>query len=437
MPSVKDIITADVIHPNFKLYIKRRLVNDTYETDWQRVDVLEGRDTVMDWGAVSYSIDSIPSSNAPGTDIPGLNLKVTNFSGFWNAETKTGSFFYPSGIYLTRAMSKIRVTVAIQQDDGNEYAETVMFEGFIEEVKTAEDQSATIKCISYVSILKQYSVKDLSFTATPTTISTLLSNILLQSKITQFFNIKSIDLKVNPTIADPSKLQGDYWQVIQELVQLSASCILFNCAIGGGAIFGQATYGEIGTQYGAAIDTAKMDLYIKAREATGDINWQLKGMGNNKADVMDATQYDDEGAGRVVTRWEEDGGALYAETSSAILKSKYKVKPLAVKLEKLVSGSRQNVLNALLQVWETPKPSIRLKCKFLMNYVKVGDKVTYQTYGIQPATNPAIYGQATYGLAIFTASEGAVIFESNTLFFITDVSHNFKDCTTDLRLEVA
>lgn len=437
MPSVKDIVTADVIRPNFKLFIKRRLVNDTYEADWQRVDVLEGRDTVMDWGAVSYSIDTIPSSNSPGTDIPSLNLKVTNFTGFWNAETKAGSFFYPSGTYLTRAMSKIRVTVALQQDDGKEYAETVMFEGFIEEVKTAENQSATIKCISYVAILKQYSVKDLAFTAVPATASTLLSNILLQSKITQFFNIKSITLKVDPIITDPSALQGDYWQVIQELVQLSASCILFNCAIGGGFIWGQFVWGEMGANWGASPETAKMGLYIRPRDVAGTITWALKGMGNNKADVMDATQYDDEGAGRVVTRWEEDGGTLYAETASSILKSKYKVKPLAVRLDKVASGSRQAVLNALLDVWEDPKPSIRLKCKFLMNYVKVGDNVTYQTYGIQDQKNPPIWGQFTWGEFTWTSPRGSVIFQGDTLFFVTDVSHDFKNLTTDLRLEIA
>lgn len=437
MPSVKDIVTADVIKPNFKLYVKRRLVNDTYESEWQRVDILEGRDTIMNWGAVSYSIDSIASASSAGTDIPSITIQVTNFTGFWNAETKYGSFFYPSGTYLTRAMSKIRVTVALELDDGVEYADTVMFEGFIEEVKTSEDQTATIRCISYVSILKQYTVKDLAFSAVPSTVSTILGAILLQSKITQFFNIKTITLKVDPTIADPSKLQGDYWQVIQELVNLSASCILFNCAIGGGAIFGQAVYGEIGAQYGASPATAKMDLFIKPREATGSVNWNLKGMGNNKADVMDATQYDDEGATRVVTRWEEEDGTLYAETASLTLKTKYKVKPISIKLDKVATASKQAVLNAMLSVWEMPKPSIRLKCKFLMNYVKVGDKVTYQTYGVQSGDNPPIYGQATFGLAVFSAKEGAVIFESDTLFFVTDVTHNFKECITELRLETA
>ena len=437
MPSIKDRIIAPTIKPIKKLYIKRRLFNDTYESNWQRVDIINGQDIIINWGAVSYSIDPLPSTSSTNSDISGVTITVSNINGFFNKETQVGSFFYPSDVYLTRSMSKIRITVSLEQDDMSEYGETVMFEGFIEQVVTSENQTATIKCIAYTYIFKQYSISDMGFTSTSTLAGTLLNSILNQVKITSFFDVSSISILNNPLIQDPSKLQGDYWEIIQKLVYLCGACIVFNCSAGGGFIWGQFNWGEIGAQWGETPDTARIRLKIVPRQSSGSTIWNLKGIGNDKADVLDSFSYDDEGATRIVTRWEEEGGTLYAETGNITYKKKYKIKPYKVKLDDVALASRQSVLNTLLSIWESPKPSIKLLCIFMMNYIKVGDTVTYQNYGKIDQEEPSIWGKFTWGSFVWSEPKGAVLFPIDQKFFVTDVSHDFESLTTTLRLEIA
>jgi hypothetical protein len=436
MPSIRTLINANNVLPSRKLYVKRRLVDGTYETDWQRVDIVDGYDTILNWGKVSYAIDSDPSADQASFDISAITIKAKNTTGFWKKETQSGSFFYPQETYLTRQMSKIRVTCATVSSEDIELIETVMFEGFIETVTTSEDQTATIKCLSYLYILKQYSIADLGYSGGPARdVSLIVNDIVSQSKITEFFDVGDIIPKYDTEIAHPGDLQGDYWEVLQKLALLSGSVIIFSGAIGGGFVWGQFTWGETGAFWGPDIATAKQTFNFVSREPSETVAWALRGHGTGTAEVYTATNYDDEGAGRVVMRWEESGGALYSETSDVNLKLKYKIKPLSVDLELVSNSDKSSVLSTLLEIWETPKPSIVLNCRFLYNYIKVGDRVTYETLGVSNDDLP-IWGQFIWGGFTWKTPKGAVLFPFGQNFYVTEVFHNIQDWTTSIRCEI-
>jgi hypothetical protein len=397
------------------MFIKRRLYNDTYESYWKRVDVVNGDSQVIDWGSVSYGIDADPSSDISAFDLSSITLKMVNRTGFWNKETQYGSFFYPQDTYLTRTLSKIKITAAYIDREDYEISDTVIFEGFIESVVVSEDQTATIKAMSYLYILKQYAISDRAYTNTTKTVSYLVNDILSMSKISQFFTIDTITPAYNTSIAKPHELTGNYWDVLQRLALLSGSVIV-------------CSWDTLSTS-----STQKIS-FVPRTPATIPA-WTLYGQGYVDADVYSTTNYDDEGAKRIVTRWEEENGVEYAETTNTDLKKKYKTRLFRVNLDVVLNSDKPLILNTLLSIWEQPKPGIVFRCRFLLNYVKVGDRVTYYAKGEINDSTP-VWGQGVWGQGVWWKPTGSLIFSGGRDFYVTEVSHNLSDWTTTLRCEI-
>lgn len=407
MTSISQLIKSNTHRPVLRLYIKRRLVSGSYETNWRRVDILDGVDQVIDWGTVTYEIDSNPSTDQYDFSISSVTLQVSNFHGKWNNENSDTSYFFPFDTYLTRKLTRIKIEAAYLDTDNSEVGTTTIFEGLIEKVAVSEDRVATINCMSYLYILKQYPISDLAYSATNRHVSDIVNDIFGQSKISDFITLNTNTPYNDIHIDNPSQLDGDYWDVITNIALLSQSVPAM---------------------------TSPTTIDFVAREAGATSVWNFYGAGYNTPDIFNVMEYDDEGGKRVIIRWEESDGTLYAESSNTTLKLKYLQTPSKVNLSNVKTADRQSVLDNLLAYWESPKQTLTFDTKMLLDQVKVMDKITVSIAGIYPE-NAARWGAFTWGDFTWSVSKGGLSIARGTEFFVTSVSHDLMSWKTIIKCE--
>lgn len=413
MPTLQQLISGRQSYPVIRAYIKRRLVDanfgsSIYEASWQRVDVYDGVQRVVDWGSTGLSIDTQASTDESNFEIDDITLTVDNSTGFWNVETDVRSFFYPGDIYLTRNRTKIKIEAGYEDADGNEIGVATVFEGFITKVILSEDQTAKITCLSYLSVLDQYPISDLSLTGT-WTISDVIDSIMNQNKITDFLPFVASSPLVDASIVDTSILDGSYWDVIKKLAFRSSSVPLV-----------------IGNVWSFA-----------AREPGASSVWDFKGAGTVSPDIYSVGQYDDEGASRVRLYWESKESAYTATSSNESLKQKYLQKPQQVDLENYDGTNSQLILNGLLAYWGTPRPTISFRVPFMVNLINPLDKITLTIYGREQYPESGANWD-TFDWddgTLWDDYDGPINIADNTEFMVLSVTKNLQDWTTNIIAE--
>ena len=415
--SATDVIASNVHVPVRRLYIKRKLVSGDYETDWKRVDIVDGIDQVIEWGSVSYEIDSDPSTDQASFDISGVNLKVINDLGFWNNEKSSSSYFYPDDVYLTRKYTRIKMEAGYIDADGEEQGVCTIFEGLIESVSTHEDRVATINAMSYLYVLKNYPISDRNYTAAPESISDIVNDIFGLDKVSDFIHLETNDPGLDGTIEDPSQLSGDYWEVIQRLAFLSSSVPLLM-----GEVIGSELDGQV--------------FKFIPREPVGDIKWTFYGTGASDTDIYNIQSYDDEGAKRIVLRWVDYELDLHAQSSNDKLISKYLNRTFEVDVSPLATSDRQPLMNALLSYWENPRETLTFTSKMMLNIVNVMDKISIYVPGVYPE-NVHYWGVGTWGdpEIVGRSSKAGIAIDSGTEFLVTAVISDLDNWTTTIRCE--
>ena len=366
------------------------------------------RDRVLEWGSISIEIDNQPGEIAK-FDVSGLRMVMDNSEGFFDVEYAENSLWYPSWTYLNRRYTKIKIDCGYYDQDGNEIGVVTIFEGFINKVTITEEYKANLEILSYQGILAKYSVKDLAMTGTKT-VSTIVNTIMNQSKITTYIPYVAA-VPVNDVSVDSSTLDGTYWAVIQDLAYKSSSVPYLNCS----------------------------SFSFVTRTMGASSVYDFKGEGaDNDTDIYRISSYDDEGADRVRVYFTEQSGVLYSKSTNPILLRKYLGDPEEIDLSNIVSGSKQSVLDRLVQEWQYPRPVIEFSSRFLLNYISPMNQITLEVLG--PIYNQSgvarfdidVYDDATmvYGKAF-----GGIYITPSSQWMVTKIVKDIADWSCTIKAE--
>lgn len=408
-------IDSNIHRPFRRLWIKRKLASGAYESDWKRVDTIDGEDQVIEWGTVTYEIDADPATDQSTFDISSVTIKIRNDNGLWNNERSSTSLFFPDDVYLTRKFTRIKIEVGYLDTDDEEQGACTIFEGLIESVSVSEDRVAIINTMSYLYVLKNYPISDRSYSATPADISTLISGIFGLSKVSEFIYLDTNSPALDGEIADPSELEGDYWQVIQRLAFLSNSVPVLV-----GEVIGSEGNGQ--------------SFKFIPRTPVGTSKRVFYGSGTTDPDIYSIDNYDDEGAKRVVLRWNDDTSSLFAKSSNDTLIEKYLSKTSEVDVSDLSVSDRQLLLDALLAYWENPRESLTFSCKMMLNNINVMDLINISIPGVYPEDVDR-WGFGVWGEVIGSAARAGLIIDAENEFLVTGVSSDIDNWKTTIKCE--
>lgn len=385
--------------------MKRRLLDGTYETDWFRIDFLGGRNRAIDWGSFSLEIDYQPGQIA-NFEISSVDMIFDNQEGYFNVETDYQSKWFPDSTYLNRRYSKIKIDVAYTDTDGStEVGLATVFEGIIERVVISENQTANIMCLSYSAILQSFLIADLGLTGSGT-VSSVVTAIMNQSKVTTYIPYIAPTQSLNPTISDKSTLEGSYWDVLKLLAQESNAIPFLNGA-----------------------------TWAFKDRSGGSVTWNFQGSGTQFPDIQNVLAYDDEGADRVRLYWQAKGTTTTALSSDDTLKRKYLNAPQIIDLDKYDSSNKSAILAALLAEWETPRPTVEFSTNFLVNQVNLMDKITLKILG-PLSSGVGVWGSGTWGDGqLWGRARGAINIGAGTEWMVTRIVKDLQNWGNQIKCE--
>ena len=410
-------IDSNIHRPVRRLWIKRKLVTGLYETYWQRVDTVDGEDQVIEWGTVNHEIDSDPSTEQSTFDISGVTVKIRNDQGLWNNEKSSTSLFFPDDVYLTRKFTKIKIEAGYIDANDEEQGVCTIFEGLIESVSVSEDRVAIIKAMSYLYVLKNYPISDRAYTATTADVSAVISDLFGLSKVSSFIYLATNTPALDGEIADKTTLEGDYWQVIQRLAFLSNSVPVLV-----GEIIGSEANGQ--------------SFKFVPRATIGASKRTFYGSGTPAPDIYSIGSYDDEGAKRVVLRWNDDTSGLFSQSSNTSLKKKYLNKTSDVDVSDLSNADRQPLLDALLNYWENPRENLTFTCKMMLNIINVLDCIEVYIPGVYPdSVNRWGFGVWGDGELWGPGPRAGLRIDRKTPFVVTSVISDIDNWSTTIICE--
>jgi hypothetical protein len=411
MTSLANLIRRNYQRPVLKLNIKRKKVDGTYDASWTRIDNYNAIDRVISWGSGGYEVNNDPGE-IPNYEITSLTIKLKNDDNLFNLESDVNSFWHDEYTYI-RNLSKIQIEAGYLDDDGSEVGTATVFEGILQKPTINTDGTANITALSYLSVLQKYDYSDLSLTGTGT-ISSVINAIMNQSKITEFIpyvaSVPDQDVTVDKTL-----VSGTYWDVIKTLAYVSNSIPVLNN------------------------DTWE----FKKRDIGVSSAWDFSGGGSSRGDeIYDIISYDDEGADLAAVYWvnSETGSSLTAISTSSTLLTRYLNNPYEIDLSMLTSESeKQDVLDANLNLWEIPKPTIEFSCRMMVDQVIPLDKITIDypgRYNRSSTGDGFIWGAWNWGDgSLWGKLEGGINIFSGVNWMVTKVIHDFDSWKTIIKCE--
>lgn len=403
------IIRKNKHNPVRRAYIKRRLYNGSYETDWQRIDSINGRDRVIEWGNISIEIDNQPGEIAK-FEVSGLRMVMDNSEGYFDVESDENSLWFPDYTYLNRKFTKIRIDSGYYDGNGEEIGVVTIFEGYINKVTITENYKANLEILSYQGILNKYHIKELGFSGNML-VSTIVNTIMNQPKITTYIPYVAAVPVNDINIALSENLDGTYWDVICELAYKSASVPYLNI-----------------TSFS----------FIERTMGTSSV-YDFKGEGaDNDPDIFKINSYDDEGADRVRVYFTEKGTSLYAMSGNDILLRKYLSEPEEIDLGSVSEGDKPGVLSQLVSEWENPHPVIEFTSRFMLNFVNPLDQITLEILGpIDNATNSSRFDINVFDDEnfFFSKNRGGIYITTSARWMVTKIVKDIETWSCIIKAE--
>jgi len=409
--TLQELIRRNNQRPIRRCYIKRRNFSGNYESSWTRIDNWKNRDRVFNWGSISFEINHLPAQIST-VNASNISMTFDNQDGHFNVETSSNSIWKG---FIGRKYTKLKIDCGYLDSDDSEIGVVNVFEGVIDKVIISENQTAKITILNYITVLKRFDIKDLSLAATDRTIENLMSDIMNQSKITQFIPYVAADPAIaSVNIDDPTLLEGTYWNNILKFTELTNSTPLL--------------VGDTWT--------------FAAREAGAVSQWDFKGYGADaQPDIFKITSYDDEGSSKVRLRFQEQDGALYAISDNGLLLTKYLAtisdgsEVQQIDMSDVKAADKQNILNQLVDYWQTERPVIEFESKFMVNYLKPTDRITIEVQqAITPKTGVFRIGISKLGTVanggsghVLGKAKGAINISSGRAWMVTKI---IKDINT-------
>ncbi len=359
MSTLPELILSGYQRPVRRCYIKRKLVDGTYEPNWLRVDNYGNRNRVLGYGSVSIEIDHQPGDIAI-FEASELNITFDNQDGHWNSGSDPNSLFYPSYTYLNRKFTKMKIECGYLDIDGTEVGVASIFEGAIDSFSIGEDPVANISVLSLHTILQRFDISDFGFSGNMT-ISDIITAIMSSSDITQYIPYVLPATNVNLTVQNSEELQSTYWDNIQAFAMASNSVPML-----------------VGNVWS-----------FTPRVPTPSTVWTFNGAGTPNPDMFKILSYDDEGADRVRLYWKASNTGIFVQSSNTDLQKKYLNEPQEVDLGIYSDADKLLSLNSLLTAWETPKPTIEFTTRFMVNQIKPLDRINIRAFGqVSPQNTP-------------------------------------------------
>lgn len=414
-----DLIKADKHRPFRRLYIKRRLFpSGDYETNWRRVDIIDGINRVHVWGTIETAIDYNPGQIG-GVSVSDISLTLDNSEGHWNYEKDSRSLFYPYDTYLGRKLTRIKIVAGYLDEDGSEVGETILFEGVIDRVTIGDDQLARVSAINYLSVLTRHDISEISANLTKNmTVSSIIDEIFTITDVTNFITLGTNAPANDIVVVDQTLLRGSLWDVLQDLAFLSASVPFLD------------------------VDT----LHFRDRNTDGVDVWTFYGNGNRSPDILKINKYDDEGADRVRLSWTDENTGITVQSQSTTLLARYALNPQRVNLD--MFGKSQSTLRAILgslvKYWQFPRPMITFTSKCILNQVKVGQQVRVDVK-LRPvvfSSDGTYWGNFQWGQAEWketdsseTERKGSIIIKSGVKWMATRILTDLDNWTSNITAE--
>lgn len=367
--TIEKLIKNPIKFPIRRVYIKRRVLAGTYESDWQRIDVFNGIGRVISHGTVNIKIDSDKIS-VGSFDIDDYTMRVTNADGFFNAEADYRSFW--NG-YLDHKDTIVKIEVGMMDDEFVQYGVTTAFLGVIQSIESRGDDTATIKVSAYSKKLNEYLFPDLGLSGT-LSVSTILSAIFADVRVASYISSTTLSpvQNVDVDIDTNDVFAGSMWEVIKFLAKKSQStAYVFN-----------------GTFY-----FGTRNIISTTPEFT------FAGLGNTQDDravtVYGNPAYDQSGADKWYTKIIDTSSGLTAESLDPIALNSGKT--LEVDLSDITdNGDKQNILDSYLDYFGTRRPSLKFTCPFMCMLLLPLDIVNLDSPGAKTELDSGYYNASFY-----------------------------------------
>jgi hypothetical protein len=405
-----DEFKAAIHNPIRRCYIKRIQNDGTYETDWYRIDKINGRGYIVDWGSFTLQLD-IDKGKIGGFCVTSVSMRVDNKYGFFNSENDSRSLWTN---FIGRAFTKIKIETGYLSSDGTEINVATDYEGYIDKIVLGDKNISTIRIFAYQNIFTRYNISDLTLLGNKT-VNQIINLITGQTKISKYYNTINASAADQNITIDTSKLEGTYWDVINDLASASNSIPL---PLNDTFSFIPRAIGE---------DLKYTFCYGKATQTELQIN-------------SNSISYDDEGSDRVVLRFQaKENNALYSYTNDVELQRKYPDNTLDVDLSLVVSDNdKQLILDALLSEWQFPKPTVSFETNYLLNEIVPLDKIQITSKGIVEQSEYPTYDDGSLydqtGL-YYVDIVGSIIINRSYNWKVVSVTKNINKWTTTINAE--
>jgi hypothetical protein len=335
-----------------RAYIKRRDYAGDYESAWYRVDRIDEVDQVTNWGSVDISLDD-EQGVFLSFKISDYNIEFDNSKGFWNSRSDGRSLFAD---YMSRRLTKLKIETGYEDVDGNEVGVVNTFEGVIDQVEVGTDGTASVSVLDYGYILNQYDIRELNLTG-QIKATTLVELIVAYGKVPDYISSCTCTPDQDKDI-DLTALEGTFWEVLQQIALTTNSVIYLIADV----------------------------LTITARSYSGLSDWDFLGVNNdnytNDVDITKIDKYDDEGVDRIRLKWIDEDTELEVKSTNKRLLNTYNPDPEKIDLSYIAdSDDKVDVLEALLEEWQFPRPYIEFTAAYMINQVMPLSRITIDSQG--------------------------------------------------------
>lgn len=384
------------------VFIKRRLSDGTYESDWIDISRLVSRSGL---GSISRKLDSDDFDVGIFT-LGNVRLSFDNRSGAFNQPYDSRSLW---AAFESRHLTKVKIEAGYLNDDGERITEEA-FVGFLDErtVTVAANDAVSVTLLAIDSVFSTLSVSPGALSGA---VDASEAIYILCSRGEVLEHITVLESNINPAndieIDDPDEYDSRKLNdVLNEILLLSNSVMYVD---------------------------ADGNLIVRNREHSNLASFVFYSGSSDGSDNIYAIDEFSSGRHRVKNAWYWEGTNLSAVSDSHHL-TRYGVTRRTMSADAVTDSSvRQSIIDALHAEWQFPKMELSIETDYLASELDLLDTVRVD---IQPRVRG---GDAQCDVAI--ADTDVCAEYSNGLYIpgyigfkVLAIEHNLNDFTTRLKL---
>ena len=406
-----------------RIYIKRRMSDGEYETDWVRIE----NEYIKKFGQITWSVDEIIPSFYRTS---GIQFQVTNKDGRFSGTEEEQSIFSDA---LTVYRTLVKVEAGYKASDGTEYpTNPSLFLGFIsEDITYTEDSLVNIKTKHISSVFEEFSadlIPGLGATQSASDIITKIRDYLDPNSISVFQKYISLGAWYIQTttnqynMATSTSLQSlNCWQLMEKLA--------------------------VAENYIMYIDNTG-NFYFKDKEdITATASYHFSGLGDddktyghniigNMTEVLNIRKVYNRvkiklGQDDTITSfYTKNESWAWGDSSSSFI---YGIREYEYNNTWLSTATAETIADTIFSDFSYPKKEISFRAKFVPQ-VLVQDRVsvTYRTQRFSEEGD--LWAYFLWGYGRFGERPGYNINIDNEDFRTIEVKHSIDNFTTDLKL---